>query len=46
MSENTNFDFVKDKILRQNLDIVFNHILVLIPFTESDTYNEEIKKFF
>ena len=46
MSENTNFDFIRDKILRQNLDTVFNHILTLVPFTKSNNYDDEAKSSF
>ncbi len=46
MSKNTHFDFIDNKILRKNLDIVFEHILTLIPFTESNDYNEQAKSSF
>jgi len=43
---NSNFIFVKDKILRKNLDITFNHIVNLIPLTEAENYDEEAKSLF
>ena len=42
----SNFPFVKNEILRQNLDEAFDHILTLLPFTESVTYNEAAKALF
>ena len=42
----SNFPFVKNEILRQNLDEAFDHILTLLPFTESVTYNEVAKSAF
>ena len=42
----SSFFFVKDEILRQNLDEAFDHILTLLPFTESITYNETAKSAF
>lgn len=40
------FPFVKNEILRQNLDEAFNHILTLLQFAESATYNEAAKSAF
>ena len=42
----SNFIFVKDAILRQNLDDAFAHILVLLPLLESVTYNDGAKSSF
>ncbi len=42
----SNFSFVKKEILRKNLDDAFEHILTLLPFTESITYNETAKSAF
>lgn len=42
----SNFPFVKNEILRQNLDEAFNHILVLLQFIESANYNEAAKSAF
>lgn len=42
----SNFPFVQNKILRQNLDEAFDHIVTLLPFTESVTYNETAKSAF
>lgn len=42
----SNFKFIKNKILKQNIDEAFEHILVLLPFTESVTYNEIAKSAF
>ncbi len=42
----SNFNFVKKEILRQNLDEAFDHILTLLPFSESVTYNETAKSAF
>ena len=42
----SNFPFVTDPVLRQNLDEAFQHILVLLPFSESVTYDETAKSSF
>lgn len=42
----SNFPFVKNEVLCQNLDEAFDHILTLLPFTESITYNEAAKSAF
>lgn len=42
----SNFPFIEDQILRQNIDEAFNHIITLLPFTESITYNETAKSAF
>ena len=42
----SNFTFVQNKILRRNLDETFDHILILLPFLESNTYNEPAKSAF
>jgi len=42
----SNFPFITDPILRQNLDDAFQHIVVLIPFSESATYNDAAKNSF
>lgn len=40
------FSFVTNEILRKNLDEAFDHILTLLPFTESIDYNEPAKSAF
>ncbi len=42
----SNFSFIGNYILRQNLDESFDHILTLLPFTESTDYNEPAKSAF
>lgn len=42
----SSFPFVTNEILRKNLDEAFDHILTLLPFTESVTYNEAAKSAF
>lgn len=42
----SNFSFVKDPVLRQNLDDAFDHIVILLPFSESKTYNDVAKSSF
>src|SRR3990167_5449357 len=42
----SNFPFVSDLVLRENLDIAFNHILDLIPFSESKSYSDLAKSSF
>jgi hypothetical protein len=42
----SNFEFVKQPVLRQNLDEAFNHMLTLLPFLESAAYNEVAKSAF
>jgi hypothetical protein len=42
----SNFSFVKDDMLRENLDIAFNHLLDLIPLSESTTYGPLAKSSF
>ncbi len=43
---NSNFPFVKNRVLRTNLDESFDHLVTLLPFTESTTYNEAAKSSF
>ncbi len=43
---NPRFFFVQNNILRQNLDEAFDHILALLPFTESSSYNSAAKSSF
>ncbi len=45
MSE-SNFPFIENQVLRQNLDEAFDHIVTLLPFAESATYNEAAKSAF
>jgi hypothetical protein len=42
----SNFPFVGSEVLRQNLDEAFDHITILLPFSESVTYNESAKSAF
>jgi hypothetical protein len=42
----SNFPFVAETILRRNLDEAFDHILTLLPFTESSTYSDIAKSAF
>ena len=42
----SSFPFIADSVLRQNLDDAFQHILVLLPFSESVTYDETAKSSF
>jgi len=42
----SHFSFIERAVLRQNLDQAFDHILTLLPFIESDDYNEEAKSAF
>lgn len=42
----SNFPFIKDAVLRQNIDQAFDHIVTLAPFENSDTYNEAAKSSF
>ena len=42
----SSFPFIRKDILRQNLDEAFNHVVTLLPFTESSTYNEAAKSAF
>lgn len=42
----SNFPFITDHVLRQNLDAAFQHILVLLPFSESVTYDDTAKSSF
>lgn len=46
MMENSNFQFVDNTVLRNNLDETFNHIVVLMVFLESTTYGEVAKSAF
>jgi hypothetical protein len=43
---NSRFFFIQNNILRQNLDEAFDHILILLPFTESSSYNSAAKSSF
>ncbi|MDZ7611667.1 MAG: hypothetical protein U5L10_02795 [Candidatus Moranbacteria bacterium] len=43
---NSNFHFIGNAVLRNNLDETFNHIVVLLAFVESTTYGEEAKSAF
>lgn len=42
----THFATIKDKVLCTNLDRVFDHILTLIPLSESTSYEEIVKSSF
>ena len=42
----SNFSFVPDDILRENLDIMFDHIIVLLSLSESQEYSEILKSSF
>lgn len=42
----SNFPFVENPILRTNLDNAFDHIVTLLPFSESKTYNDAAKSSF
>ncbi len=42
----SNFPFIVDSVLRQNLDDAFQHILILLPFSESVTYDDTAKSSF
>lgn len=42
----SNFPFIGNTVLRQNLDEAFDHILTLLPFSESESYNEPAKSAF
>ena len=42
----SDFSFIRNEILRQNLEEAFDHILTLLPFTESVTYDETAKSAF
>jgi hypothetical protein len=42
----SNFPFIKKPVLRQNLDDAFEHIVTLLPFAESSTYNDVAKSSF
>lgn len=44
--EVSNFQFINNSVLRQNLDEAFDHIITLLPFTESKTYNNTAKSSF
>lgn len=44
--KNSNFAFIKDRNLRENIDIVFDHIVELVSLSESNQYNEVIKSSF
>lgn len=42
----SNFLFIKNVVLRQNLDEAFGHIVDLLPFVESTTYDDLAKSSF
>jgi len=46
VADASHFPFVKNTILRKNLDEAFDHIVTLLPFTESLTYNDLAKSAF
>lgn len=46
MADTSHFPFVKNTILRKNLDEAFDYIVTLLPFTESSTYNNPAKSAF
>lgn len=46
MASRSNFDFIKDSILRQNLDQVFDHILEIITIVNSSKYTDFEKSSF
>ncbi len=43
MTPTSHFSFIKEKILRENLQITFNHILILIQLSKSTGFDEDIK---
>ncbi len=42
----SNFPFISNTVLQKDLDESFEHILTLLPFTESKSYNEAAKSAF
>jgi hypothetical protein len=44
--ENSNFEFVENSTLRENLDIVFDHIVELLSLSESSQYDRVLKSSF
>jgi len=42
----SNFPFIQNSVLRANLDDAFNHVVILLPFSESETYDEAGKSSF
>jgi len=46
VKEESNFGFIQDINLRENLDIVFDHIIVLISLSESEKYGHVLKSSF
>jgi len=42
----SHFSFIRNNTLRKNIDETFDHIITLIPFAESSTYNKEAKSAF
>ena len=46
MTQDSNFPFIDNPVLRKNIDEAFDHILTLLPFTESEDYNEPAKSAF
>ena len=46
MANTSHFPFVKNIILQKNLDEAFEHIVTLLPFTESSTYDQVAKSAF
>lgn len=42
----SHFDFISNQTLRNNLDIAFDHVLTLIPFSESKSYRKLAKSSF
>lgn len=45
-NKSSNFAFITDPILRENLDRVFDHILELLYLSESARYNDILKSSF
>ncbi|MBI4136213.1 MAG: hypothetical protein HY481_01515 [Candidatus Vogelbacteria bacterium] len=46
MSKVSNFSFIHDGILRENLDITFDHLLELLSLSESPDYTDTLKSSF
>ena len=46
MQTESHFSFVQDSILRENLDITFDHLLELLSLSELPTYSETLRSSF
>ncbi len=46
MLNSSNFSFISDKIIRENLDITFDHVVVLLSLSESPGYSDTLKSSF